>query len=782
MKKICAVALLFVFLQKAQAQTVNLQDFAAGFNWLVGFAHAPGDERLYAFRKDGYIQIVQTNGSINNNVFLNISALSNNSWNNEHGLVGLAFHPNYQANGYFYVFYNQVGTGTCTVSRFSRLAGSADFADASSELKLLTWEHPNPNHVGGCLQFGPDGYLYIAAGDGGGAGDPNHTAQNLQSYLGKILRIDVDGGSPFAVPPTNPFVGNPNALPAIWAYGLRNPWRFSFDRLTGDLWIGDVGQDEREEVNFQPADNGAGRNYGWSCMEGTMTFNASQCTDTASYVPPLFEYNHDAAECSITGGVVYRGGAHANLFGKYIFTDFCSGKLWALSKNGDTASVAVLGNFNDNDFTVLDEDLYGELYLAGFYSNKILKIKGTDCTPVALIESLGSTQLPTGGSVGLVALPGVPTMNYQWVKDGNPMAGEDSTFLSVNEPGLYTLVVTNPANGCVNSSNSIEVDALSSLAINGPLDACEHTPLSYFVPAVPGANYQWTFSGISEVSGLGTSQVLVQWGDFQPNGSVNLTLYPPNGDPLTTSIEVVIHANDLLLQTATTPPACFGYSDGAIGLSVEGLDGNYAFHWNNGAAAQDLDGLPAGTYAVTVTGAYGCTATATATLVQPANLAIDGSTVDPSPGGSEGQINLNLSGGTPPYSALWSNDLTGLLATGLAAGVYSVTVTDSLGCTASDSFQLFTILATGEQGPATSIRVFPNPFSTGFSIETLDPQASWESIEVLDALGRTWFAGEKGPALGISPLLVDGQAWPPGFYQIRLRHSAGTSIFKLLKE
>ena len=761
---------LFVCFQKTEAQTVNLQDFAAGFNWLVGFEHAPGDERLYAFTKDGTIRIVNTNGIIIN-TFLNISSKVNNSWNNEQGLVGLAFHPDYQSNGYFYVFYNQTGTGVCTIARYSRLPNSPDYANVNSEQILLTFDHPNPNHVGGCLKFGPDGYLYIAAGDGGGAGDPSHNGQNLQTYLGKILRIDVDGGTPYTIPSDNPFLGDPAALPEIWAYGLRNPWRFSFDRLTGDLWVADVGQDEREEVNFQSVNSQGGKNFGWSCMEGTMTFNQDQCDPDAVYTPPLYEYNHDGQECSITGGVVYRGGAYADLFGKYLFTDFCAGKIWSLSKNGAVVEVVEMGNFNDNDFTVLDEDVNGELYLAGFFSNKILKIRSVNCTPVALIEGPATQQLAPGGSLELSAVPGVPTMDYQWTKDGNPVPGQDAAVATITEPGTYAVVVTNPVNNCLATSNAVQVLAAGALAIAGREEVCEHTPVEYSVPAVPGANYLWTFSGISEVEGLGTNKVTVEWGDFQNTGTLNLTVISPTGDQQTASLVVAIQQNDLALATAVTPVTCAGGQDGSIALNVSGLSGVYTYHWSNGASTQNLSNLPAGNYSVTVTGDYGCTATTSAMVNALPSLTVSTVLVHPTPGQSDGSIELAVTGGTPPYIFTWDNGLSGNPVSGLPAGDYAVTVTDGQGCEVPVSVHLEAVSRVGEKLPLEDLRVFPNPATEEVTVSFKLPRAMGLGLEVYDMLGRRiatvlpW-AG-RGAGDYSEKIRVEG--WPSGPYFLLAR-------------
>ena len=247
----------------------NLIVFATGLITPVCISNA-GDSRLFTVDQHGLIMIVDSAGNVNPIPFLDIK--SHVTYSGERGLLGLAFHPRYKTNGYFYV--NYVGVGDSThISRFSVSTSDPGKADPSTEYKLLTLYQPYTNHKGGDLCFGSDGYLYIGLGDGGGGGDPGNRAQNLSEYLGKILRIDVNSGSPYSIPQTNPFYNNPTARKEIWAYGLRNPWRFSFDRLTGDVWIADVGQDAYEEINFQPAAGTGGQNYGWRCYEGNNAYN-----------------------------------------------------------------------------------------------------------------------------------------------------------------------------------------------------------------------------------------------------------------------------------------------------------------------------------------------------------------------------------------------------------------------------------------------------------------------------------------------------------------------------
>lgn len=271
-----------------------------------------GSGRLFIVEQAGRIRILQ-NGQTLEPPFLDITDRVNDR-GNEQGLLGLAFHPDFERNGFFYVNYTQAG-GDTVIARF---AASGNAADPNSEMRLLEVAQPFPNHNGGGLAFGPDGYLYIALGDGGSGGDPHGNGQSLNTLLGKILRIDVNGGEPYAIPPDNPF-GN-----EIFHYGLRNPWRFSFDALTGDLWIGDVGQGAFEEIDFLPAGTPGGVNFGWNRFEGFHDYTAGDIPE--NYRPPLFEYSHSEG-CSVIGGYVYRG-SMPEWRGVYFYGDFCSGKVW----------------------------------------------------------------------------------------------------------------------------------------------------------------------------------------------------------------------------------------------------------------------------------------------------------------------------------------------------------------------------------------------------------------------------------------------------------------------
>lgn len=350
----------------AQAEpSVVLEPVANGLDSPVSIAHA-GDNRLFITLQDGMV-VIHDGTRILPEPFLDIRGLVRSG--NEQGLLSVAFHPRYAQNGLFYVNYTNL-QGHTVVARYSVQPQNPNRANPNSALILLTINQPFANHNGGQLQFGPDGYLYIGMGDGGSGGDPGNRAQNLLDLLGKMLRIDVDSGSPYVIPPTNPYAHVDNARGEIWASGLRNPWRFSFDRATGDLWIADVGQGTWEEIDFQPATSIGGENYGWKRMEGSHCFSPPSGCNRDNLVLPVIEYDHDFG-CSVTGGYVYRGTRNPRLIGQYIYGDYCSGIIWGATRNADgtvTSRMLLDATFNISTF---GEDAAGEVYVGG-YSNGVL--------------------------------------------------------------------------------------------------------------------------------------------------------------------------------------------------------------------------------------------------------------------------------------------------------------------------------------------------------------------------------------------------------------------------
>lgn len=326
-----------------------------GLNKPLALTHAgDGSGRLFILEQPGLVRVVQ-GGALLSTPFLDIRDRVVDR-NNEQGLLGLAFHPAYENNGMFFVNYTGKGSDTY-ISRFS-ITSDPNIADPDSEKVLLRIPQPYANHNGGHLLFGPDGHLYIGTGDGGSAGDPQGNAQNLNSLLGKMLRIDVDHGDPYAIPVDNPFVDG-GGLPEIWAYGLRNPWRYAFDRVTGDLYIGDVGQNTWEEVDVLSASLPPGANLGWDFWEGTHAFEGTPSQD-AVMLPPVWEYDHTQG-CSITGGIPYRG-AYKDWSGIYFYADFCSGIIWGLLQDGSGAWQNQVLFQTSANITSFGEDETRELY------------------------------------------------------------------------------------------------------------------------------------------------------------------------------------------------------------------------------------------------------------------------------------------------------------------------------------------------------------------------------------------------------------------------------------
>ncbi len=348
--------------------SVSLQTLATGLSSPTAIATA-GDTRLFIDLQGGRI-VIWDGSQILPTPFLDIHSLVGTS--SERGLLGLAFHPQYAQNGLFFIDYTDT-SGNTVIARYHVSAGNPNLADAASGVTLLHITQPFANHNGGQLQFGPDGYLYIGMGDGGGTGDPDCRAQSDATLLGKLLRIDVDQNAAappyYGIPAGNPFAGPGDPLDEIWAKGLRNPWRFSFDRLTHDLFIGDVGQSAREEVDYQPAGSGGGQNYGWKIMEGTSCYSTSSCAagvpacNAPILVLPVLEYGHVDGNCSIIGGYVYRGSLTPSLYGAYVYGDYCSGRLWAARQTGGMWSSQVLAP-SAAGLTCFGQDANAELYLA----------------------------------------------------------------------------------------------------------------------------------------------------------------------------------------------------------------------------------------------------------------------------------------------------------------------------------------------------------------------------------------------------------------------------------
>lgn len=426
------IILLLCFMNTLMGQKINSVEFSSGFSIPVDIAFDHVDN-MYVVGKRGIISIVQSDGTKINEPFLDIEDRVNSSAN-ERGLLGLSFHPDYENNGFFFVNYTG-SDGRSFISRFTR--NSATTADPDSEEVILSIPQPFNNHNAGSLHFGPDGYLYVPFGDGGSGGDPGNRSQNPNTLLGKMLRIDVDNGLPYQIPPTNPFINSQDTLAEIWAFGFRNPWKFSFDMVSGDMYIADVGQNKWEEVSVEKANSKGGLNYGWRCYEGFEAFNTGGCADESEYTPPVFVYLNDEnkAGCSITGGYVYRG-SDPYLFGKYIYGDFCTGKIWALYQDDcDSWFNEELMQISAQELSTFGQDNYGALYYAELGSGKVFKISA-GCKLSAQVF-VNNVTCNSNGSIEIIPSESNATID---------ISGGSFTDL---KPGKYDITVTNNE-GCIN--------------------------------------------------------------------------------------------------------------------------------------------------------------------------------------------------------------------------------------------------------------------------------------------------------------------------------------------
>lgn len=447
-----------------QTPQLTLQLVANGFSSPVDIAHA-GDERLFIVEQDGLIRIVDTAGNILPIPFLDINARVGSS-GSEQGLLGLAFAPDYAVSGVFYVNYTG-NDGDTRISRF-RVSGDPDQADPASEEILLTMDQPYTNHNGGGLRFGPDGMLYIGTGDGGSFGDPGDRSQSPVHLLGKMLRIEVGSSGSYLIPVDNPYAGSPDTLSEIWHFGLRNPWRYSFDRQTGDLWIGDVGQNLWEEINFQPAGSPGGENWGWRCYEGFAPYNTSGCEPLSSYDEPAYVYSHTGGGFSVTGGYVYRGQLQDQLRGHYLFADYVSGRWWSMQQNPCTGERIThpIGVFSSL-VSSFGESADGELFCVRLSTGELYRVTD-DCSGRSL-----SLTVSDGEDSIQVQVEGDSALVYTWFLNDSlycdPVSGESGSSLWIPNASLPALVSAEltMADGCIVRLPGIEVHETPT-GVTGP--------------------------------------------------------------------------------------------------------------------------------------------------------------------------------------------------------------------------------------------------------------------------------------------------------------------------
>ncbi len=434
--------------QNLTALDVELQTFYTNNAVPVGI-YSCGDDRMFILEKNqSDIEIVDLDGNYIG-IFLDLTGLTTTG--GERGLLGLAFHPDYLQNGFFFVNYTNA-VGNTVVARY-QVSANPDVADPASATIILTITQPFSNHNGGHVAFGPDGYLYIGMGDGGSAGDPNANAQNPLALLGKMLRIDVNDGLPYTIPIDNPFFGQLDTLPEIWALGLRNPWKFSFDRITGDMWIGDVGQGNWEEIDFQPAGL-AGQNYGWRCYEGNASYNLSGCQSQSYYDFPIADYSHGTdAFCSITGGVVYRGGAYPSMQGIYFFSDYCNSTIFSITQDGEGGFIEDELSASTNSIVAFGEDINGEVYVV---SNAGPIYKLIDSCPFY-------PQLSANGEGALQCDAGT---QHWWYLNGELISDANAQTFTPTLAGVYYARTSNGE--CTRQTNSVQ------WAIVGGIPGCTY--------------------------------------------------------------------------------------------------------------------------------------------------------------------------------------------------------------------------------------------------------------------------------------------------------------------
>ncbi|MBK7881718.1 MAG: PQQ-dependent sugar dehydrogenase [Saprospiraceae bacterium] len=562
--------LVSIFSQNA----IKLTKLTGGLSIPVYLCHA-GDDRLFVIEKAGKIRILN-NGIVSPVPFLDI-VNKVNSRGNEQGLLGLAFHPDFKNNGLFYVNYNnKISVGQTVIAEYKVFSNNPNKADSLSERILLTIDQPYSNHNGGCMHFGKDGYLYIGMGDGGNGGDPQNHGQNPKSLLGKMLRIEIGTSSTYQIPPSNPFVNDPDVLDEIWAIGVRNPWRFSFDRLTGDMWIGDVGQGNWEEVDFEESGSGGGRNYGWRCYEGNKDFNTTGCSPKNKFTFPIHEYFSDENNlgCSVTGGYVYRGSKHPSLYGTYIYGDYCSGYIWGINQKADkTFENKTLYKFNRSQISSFGEDVNGELYLIAIAEGAVYKIADTCNLPA--IQFLTKNPLCPTSTDGQITISNPnPTYTYKW------STGDSSAVLEGLGPGKFSLTITSgicSIEGAVELKSPIpDTACITPVFVN---EICENdSAILIACDALNAASYIWEKDSVVIRDKL-SKRIYVN-----ASGKYSVQFVDTNGCISFHSgeIEIIVHPSPdkpIIIQSGDTLFAPSGYNAYRWFLNEQLLGGSTVNQW-----------------------------------------------------------------------------------------------------------------------------------------------------------------------------------------------------------
>jgi len=696
MKKLLVLALslspLFLFAQPK----IQLTNFASGFDLPLDITHC-GDSRLFVVERDGVIWVLDSLGN-RLDTFLNIDPRVNSS-QNEQGLLGLAFDPNYSQNGYFYVNYTKNGAGDTRVARFSVKPNNPNEANPNSELTIIEQSQPYWNHNGGCLRFGPDGFLYIGLGDGGSGGDPQNYGQNKLTFLGKMLRIDVknsNASQPYVVPPNNPFVGNAQYKPEIWSLGWRNPWRFSFDRLTGDMWIGDVGQNLWEEVDFEPA-NTPGLNYGWRCYEGLHTYNTTGCQPASAYVSPFFEYSHSGGNgCSVTGGFIYRGSKYPDLFGCYLFADYCSGRWWYTRRNSDgTFSTALLANLVGYEYSSFGENKDGELFVTLLSSGRVQRVTEL-CSPfqVTGMASPGICPGSMTGEINLTSTGATGAVSYTWSNGATSqnLVGLGAGIFSVEvkdannclRRDTFEIVEIGPSTPSLNASDStICTDGLVQLTAGNLTDSS--TVIWYNGADIVAMSIALNSTATFDITEPGEYSVVVS-DTLCPASSpiVSIVKIGPDTPTLTASDSVICANGSAILTASNLPvPSTLTWYNGANIVAIT----------NETASTATLEITQPGDYSVIINDPVCIVSSSNVGIVKigPDNPGLSASATVICPNGT---VQLTASNLPVPSALTWYNG-TNIVATTNEStstatldvtqpGDYSVVVNDPL-CPATSS-------------------------------------------------------------------------------------------------
>jgi len=759
---------IWPFLLKAQPN-ITLHQVASGISNPVDIAHA-GDDRLFLVSQNGSIRILEATGSLRSTPFLTRTVTSGG----ERGLLGLAFDPDYSNNGYFYVYYS-LGS-TSYISRYTVDPNDPDRANPNSEQVILTVAQPYSNHNGGDIAFGKDGYLYIGLGDGGSGGDPGNRSQNPQELLGKMLRIDVST-LPYTIPPTNPFVNDPTTLDEIWSIGLRNPWRWSFDRETGDIWIGDVGQGAREEIHYTPYDSVGGTNYGWRCYEGNLSYQLNGCQSSSNYEFPIHDYPRNLGK-SVTGGFVYRGERSPSLEGIYIFGDYQSGRLFGTQPDTANPGAWITNELlnTTRQWSTFGEDAQGEVYGADYNAGIIYRIDGP-CGPLEVNSSITSATCAAAqnGAIALNISGANGVAHIQW------STGDTTLSISNLQAGNYTYTVTDDL-GCVRTNSLVVVEepiATPTVQAMGGLDICQGDSATFLLDAAPtGYTIQWFKDGLAIPGANAQMLVVTTSGDYQA------TYQGVCSVPLSTSRSVTVNDSlpTPLLSTGDTLNFCQGDQ---IALMSPMAPQNYSYQWYKDGlplvndTIQSLDVISSGSYSVQIVGL--CTSPISAPqIVAKRALPTPEITVD------SVTMELVASGALTYQWLLFGEIIPGETNQTLAVsgpGFYSVRVVDVYGCEGTSSFYVVPVSIEATWLENGGFDLIPNPARDRVSVQLSLLKATPLKIQLMDLQGRILDARALSAQVGAVEVSFETASLTPGVYTIQVvgkefQHSEPLAIIR----